>query len=51
MNFGPDDDQGTWSAKHDVLAVTGAKRTRRYLPIGAARTPEGRRALIPAAVV
>ncbi|CAM3093324.1 hypothetical protein G4177_22560 [Corallococcus sp. ZKHCc1 1396] len=45
MNFGADDDQGAWSVKHDVLTVTGAKRTRRYLLIGAARTPEGRRAL------
>ncbi|MBZ4330257.1 hypothetical protein [Corallococcus sp. AS-1-12] len=45
MKFGSDDDQGTWSVKHDVLTLTGAKRTRRYLLIGAARSPEGKRTL------
>ncbi|MGE6758346.1 hypothetical protein ACQKGO_10065 [Corallococcus interemptor] len=45
MKFGSEDDQGTWSVKHDVLTVAGAKRTRRFLIIGAARTPEGKRTL------
>ncbi|TSC25282.1 hypothetical protein [Corallococcus sp. Z5C101001] len=45
MRFGSEDDQGTWSVKHDVLTVAGAKRTRRFLLVGAARTPEGRRTL------
>ncbi|RKH53133.1 hypothetical protein D7Y23_04565 [Corallococcus sp. AB050B] len=45
MRFGSEDDQGTWSVKHDVLTVAGAKRTRRFLLIGAARTPEGKRTL------
>ncbi|NPC69566.1 hypothetical protein HPP05_07385 [Corallococcus exiguus] len=45
MKFGSDDDQGTWSVKHDVLTLTGGKRTRRYLLIGAARSPEGKRTL------
>ncbi|MBN8233237.1 lipocalin family protein [Corallococcus macrosporus] len=45
MTFGSENDQGTWSVNHDVLTVTGAKRTRRFLLIGAARTPEGRRTL------
>ncbi|NOK10700.1 lipocalin family protein [Corallococcus exercitus] len=45
MRFGSEDDQGTWSVKHDVLTLTGAKRTRRYLLIGAARSPEGKRTL------
>lgn len=45
MQFGKEDDEGEWSVKHDVLTLTGQKRTRRYLLIGAARTPEGRRTL------
>lgn len=45
MKFGSEDDQGTWSVKHDVLTVAGAKRTRRFLLVGAARTPEGKRTL------
>ena len=45
MTFGSENDQGTWSVKHDVLTVAGAQWTRRFLLIGAARTPEGKRAL------
>ncbi|WP_224362930.1 hypothetical protein [Hyalangium versicolor] len=45
MTFGQESDQGTWSVKHDVLTLAGAQRTRRYLLLGAARTPEGKRTL------
>jgi hypothetical protein len=45
MQFGKENDEGEWSVKHDVLTVAGQVRTRKYLLIGAARTPEGRRTL------
>ncbi|WP_224244377.1 hypothetical protein [Hyalangium gracile] len=34
MLFGTEDDEGEWSVKHDVLTLTGQKRTRRYLMPG-----------------
>ncbi|MCY1043289.1 hypothetical protein OV208_18375 [Corallococcus sp. bb12-1] len=46
MKFGSDNDRGTWSVKHDVLTLTGEQRTRRFLIVGAGRTPEGKRAII-----
>ncbi|RKH13485.1 hypothetical protein D7Y13_21075 [Corallococcus praedator] len=46
LQFGSDNDQGTWSVKHDVLTLTGAQRTRRYLIVGAGHSPEGKRTLI-----
>lgn len=45
MTFGTESDSGTWSVKHDVLTLAGTRRTRRYLLIGAAHTPEGKRTL------
>lgn len=45
MKFGSESDQGTWSVNHDVLTVTGARWTRRFLLMGAARSPEGKRTL------
>lgn len=45
MKFGSENDQGTWSVKYDLLTVAGAQRTRRFLLIGAPRTPEGKRTL------
>lgn len=45
MKFGTENDEGEWSVKHDVLTLTGQKRTRKYLLLGASRTPEGRRTL------
>ncbi|MCP3102342.1 hypothetical protein LZ198_26065 [Myxococcus sp. K15C18031901] len=45
MAFATESDEGTWSVKHDVLTLAGAKRTRRFLLLGAARTPDGKRTL------
>ncbi|RKG75973.1 hypothetical protein [Corallococcus terminator] len=46
MTFGSEDDRGTWSIHHDILTLTGEKRPRRYLIVGAGHTPEGKRFVI-----
>lgn len=47
LQFGTDRDEGTWQVAHDVLTVTGESgKTRKYLVVGAARAPDGKRTLL-----
>lgn len=47
LQFGTDRDEGTWKVEHDLLLLEGASgKTRKYLVVGAARAPDGKRTLL-----
>lgn len=44
MDFQSEDDEGEWRVEHDQLILAG-KKERKFLLVGCARTPQGKRSL------
>jgi hypothetical protein len=46
LQYGAEKDEGTWEVKHDLLLLTGAQRSKKYMIAAAGAGPDGKRYLL-----